>query len=846
MTTLRHRLLAVAAAVIVIPGALFWLAADIQILRLRDRAIELARDQNYEEARARVEQEVQEMSRRLGERLRFFEESAADLASETARSLAASGDAAGDLPAADASGLIASARPEDGTVAFIARPAAADSEAKSLYLRSRAMARAFADEVRRRPEIELVYLWTRAGAFRAAPWFDPGQDAARNHPNLLDRPPALAEWPRRKRPDDGPDKPFWTDPYAEPLEGGAWVVTVECPIRDEHGEVFAALAYDIPVKRLVDLPDSPVHAGVAFGVATSDGTTIAANAEGKRFFSRSSSTASDGDGSEAARFRSEILSSGVPRGRYLFGNESQDVIAHRVAGTDWAVVASYRRSVLRSASKLSAIRDADLGWRRTRLNAALIFVTLVAASLFWILRLARRFSHPFERLSQAALAVEEGRTADVPDLLPTGGPAAEIAKLAESFRAMSAHVHRRVSLLSSLRDLSRRAGSGLDLSQTAARIAEIVATALDARACIIHIYDPREGTLETVIPAHGVPDAAARSIRIPVDGGSIAASVFRTGEAYFSNDMAANPSATREIVATLGIRSALFAPLRDEEESIGILVVLDRPGGFREEDREDAIAFADSAAVLIRRAMLHRTLQDANAELRRASYVREHFLQNVNHELRTPLTSILGWSEMLDQADTPERLRETGLRQIRQSSNSLLMLIDDLLDLSRLEHGAFRLQREKLDANLAVRHAVESLQGAAKSRGIAILGPVEDGPPAAVEADPLRLQQVLWNLINNALKFTRRGGTVRAGVEAGGETVLVYVEDNGIGIPADELPHVFDRFRQVDPSVTREQPGMGIGLSISKTIIERHGGEIWARSEPGRGSRFAFTLPRAL
>jgi signal transduction histidine kinase len=231
------------------------------------------------------------------------------------------------------------------------------------------------------------------------------------------------------------------------------------------------------------------------------------------------------------------------------------------------------------------------------------------------------------------------------------------------------------------------------------------------------------------------------------------------------------------------------------------------------------------------------------AELERASRLKDHFLQNVNHELRTPLTSIVGWTDLFgEEPIDPETLRR-GLKQIRQSSRLLLALIDDLLDLARLDRGTLTLDWREVSIGEIVSRAVETVRLMAEARGVTLLQapPPEDLP--AVRADPLRLQQVLWNLIVNAIKFTPRFGRVIVRIEREPERCLVSVEDDGAGIPENDLPHVFERFRQVDGSATRRHPGMGIGLSLARSLVELHGGAIWAESRVGQGSRFTFSLP---
>ena len=173
----------------------------------------------------------------------------------------------------------------------------------------------------------------------------------------------------------------------------------------------------------------------------------------------------------------------------------------------------------------------------------------------------------------------------------------------------------------------------------------------------------------------------------------------------------------------------------------------------------------------------------------------------------------------------------------------LLALIDDLLDLARLERGALTLDLKLVSLSEVIQRSVETVRLMAESRGVVlILAPLPE-PMPPVRADALRVQQILWNLLSNAIQFTPQHGRVVVRVEREPERYLVSVEDDGIGIPESELPHVFERFRQVDGSATRGHAGMGIGLALARSLVELHGGTIWASSVVGQGSRFTFALP---
>ncbi|MET0621478.1 MAG: GAF domain-containing protein [Pyrinomonadaceae bacterium] len=258
------------------------------------------------------------------------------------------------------------------------------------------------------------------------------------------------------------------------------------------------------------------------------------------------------------------------------------------------------------------------------------------------------------------------------------------------------------------------------------------------------------------------------------------------------------------------------------------------------------------------------TLENARliSELREANRLKDQFLATLSHELRTPLTAINGWVEILCERETVGREGDLadGIRAISSSAISLTQLINDLLDLSRIQRGVLRLQRDLLDINEVVRGAERTIRQSARARELELRLELFDGLPPTI-ADAQRVQQILWNLLSNSIKFTPKGGHVvvrtrlaeSAGADGDGDGratpparrrwVEIEVEDTGEGIPADFLPHIWERFRQADATATRRHGGLGIGLSLVKELVEAHGGQIEVDSTEGRGARFTVGLP---
>ena len=258
------------------------------------------------------------------------------------------------------------------------------------------------------------------------------------------------------------------------------------------------------------------------------------------------------------------------------------------------------------------------------------------------------------------------------------------------------------------------------------------------------------------------------------------------------------------------------------------------------------VDISDRKAGEAQREQLLQAERAARADAERLSRLKDEFLSTLSHELRTPLNAILGWSQLLSSTQvSPEEMSE-GLATIERNARIQTQLIDDLLDMSRILTGRIRLDVQNVDLAEVIRASILTVQPAADAKQLrvqAILDP-RAGP---VSGDPARLQQVLWNLLSNSIKFTPRGGRIQVVLERVNSHLEIAVNDNGQGIDPDFLPHVFDRFRQGDASTTRLYGGLGIGLSLVKHLVELHGGHVRAKS-PGenQGATFIVALPLAV
>jgi PAS domain S-box-containing protein len=236
--------------------------------------------------------------------------------------------------------------------------------------------------------------------------------------------------------------------------------------------------------------------------------------------------------------------------------------------------------------------------------------------------------------------------------------------------------------------------------------------------------------------------------------------------------------------------------------------------------------------------------QEAREEAEASNRRKDQFLAIVSHELRTPLNSILGWARLLQSGGLDEAGRGRAVDVIIRSTQTQTQLVEDLLDLSRIVTGRMRLSFEPCELTALVAEAVDAVKPAADAKGIAlVIVPAADG--GTILGAPDRLRQVVWNLAMNAIKFTPPGGRVEVAVRCEEGTADIVVADNGVGISATVLPHVFEQFRQEDSSSTRAHGGLGLGLALVKHLVELHGGQVRAESPgKGKGATFTVSIPR--
>jgi signal transduction histidine kinase len=295
-----------------------------------------------------------------------------------------------------------------------------------------------------------------------------------------------------------------------------------------------------------------------------------------------------------------------------------------------------------------------------------------------------------------------------------------------------------------------------------------------------------------------------------------------------------------------GVRAILAVPMVREGQLIGCLVVSrNRPGDFPAETVELLRTFGTQSALAIQNARLFHEIADKSRQLEAASQHKSEFLANMSHELRTPLNAIIGFSEVLAQGmfgEINEKQTEY-LGDILDSGRHLLSLINDILDLSKIEAGRMDLELSEFDLPQAIQNALTLVRERALRRGIALHHTVADRV-GEIRADERKVKQVLLNLLSNAIKFTPEGGRIDVRAAPADGLIEVSVTDTGVGIAPEDQEAVFEEFRQVG-TADKKAEGTGLGLALSRKFIELHGGRIWVTSQVGVGSTFTFTLPSA-
>jgi signal transduction histidine kinase len=422
--------------------------------------------------------------------------------------------------------------------------------------------------------------------------------------------------------------------------------------------------------------------------------------------------------------------------------------------------------------------------------------------------------------------------------------------LFQEVEARTRELARSVGELKALGEVGQAVSSTLDLQTVLSTIVGHAVQLSGTGSGVIYEYD--DATQEFHLRAsHRMEHELVEAIRAaPIrlgEGATGRATTTRTPVQVVDllDDREIGGKRIRPIMARLGYRSLLAVPLLREERIMGALTVWRKEvGNFSPEIVNLLQTFATQSALAIQNARLFREIEDKSRQIEAANRHKSEFLANMSHELRTPLNAIIGFSEVLGEkmfGELNEKQAEY-TEDILSSGRHLLSLINEILDLSKVEAGRMELELTTFDLPLAIENARTFVRERATKHGINLDVTVDERLGDFV-GDERKIKQVLLNLLSNAVKFTPEGGRIGIKARQADGSVEISVSDTGIGIAPEDQPKIFEEFRQVGSDYAHKIEGTGLGLTLAKKFVELHGGKIWVTSELGKGSTFSFTLP---
>jgi signal transduction histidine kinase/HAMP domain-containing protein len=422
----------------------------------------------------------------------------------------------------------------------------------------------------------------------------------------------------------------------------------------------------------------------------------------------------------------------------------------------------------------------------------------------------------------------------------------QLGRLYQEVQARTAELARSVGELEALGEVSKAVNSTLDLDTVLETIVAKAVQLSDTDEGIIYVFSStrQQFRLRATFGMSNELIAAISNQPIGLNDPGIGDAARRRSPIQVPDLNERTPSSVQEIVLDAGYRSVLVVPLLRPRNIVGALVVRRRkPGEFDEQVVHLMETFAAQSVLAIQNAKLFREIEEKGRELEAASRHKSQFLANMSHELRTPLNSVLGFTELLVDGiygELPERAKTTVAR-VQANGHHLLGLINDVLDLSKIEAGQLTLALEEYSVGQIVQSTVTAVEPLARAKGLMLAATVAEKLPIG-RGDERRLTQVLLNLAGNAVKFTETGA-VDIFADAVDGHFEITVRDTGPGIASKDQVLIFEEFQQVDSSSTRQKGGTGLGLAISKRIVEMHGGTIDVESVPGSGSTFRLKIP---
>ena len=427
--------------------------------------------------------------------------------------------------------------------------------------------------------------------------------------------------------------------------------------------------------------------------------------------------------------------------------------------------------------------------------------------------------------------------------------AVENVRLFQELQTRTSELTRSVGELEALGEVGRAISSTLDLQTVLATIVARANELAGADGGVIYEFDEASRSFH-LRATDRFPEefvAALRATRLVYGEGAAGQAAATRAPIQVPDimDTDAYSSSLRDVLVRSGYRSLLAVPLVSEEQVVGALVINRRiPGAFAPSTVELLRTFASQSALAIQNARLFREIEDKGRELEVANQHKDEFLASMSHELRTPLNAIIGFSEVLLERMFGEvnAKQEEYLHDILSSGRHLLSLINDILDLAKIEAGRMELEPGDFHLPQAIDNALILVRERAMRRGITLERWI-DPRLGEIKGDERKIKQVLLNLLSNAVKFTPEGGRIDVRAALGDGFAEISVIDTGIGIAPEDHAAVFEEFRQVGTDYARKHEGTGLGLALARKFVDLHGGKIWVESQAGQGSTFTFTIP---
>jgi GAF domain-containing protein len=426
--------------------------------------------------------------------------------------------------------------------------------------------------------------------------------------------------------------------------------------------------------------------------------------------------------------------------------------------------------------------------------------------------------------------------------------AIENIRLFDEVQARTRELSQSIDELRALGEVSQAVNSTLDLETVLTTIVAKATQLSNTEAGAIYVFNDasREFRLRATYGMDNAIIAAIRDRHIHLGETAIGRAVEQRTPIQVA-DIQSDPSLVLDVIARAGFRALLTVPLLGADRAVGALVVRRKePGEFTKGTIHLLQTFAAQSVLAIQNARLFQQIEEKGRELAQASQHKSQFLANMSHELRTPLNAIIGVSEMLREDAEAAKQDLEPLDRVLGAGRHLLALINDILDLSKIEAGRMELQIETFPLAPLIADVVKTIEPLAAKNANQVAVSC-DGAIGTLHADQMRLRQAMLNLMSNANKFTERGTIsvdARQGQENGRDYVTIAVADTGIGMTPEQMGKLFQEFSQADASTTRKYGGTGLGLAISKRFCGMMGGDITVESEPGKGSTFTIRLPR--